>query len=31
VAAPVSPTDTTVPPCNGAGSAASISMHPWAP
>jgi hypothetical protein len=31
VAAPVSPTDITVPPCNGAGSAASISMHPWAP
>ena len=29
VATPFSPTDTTVPPCNGAGSRASISMHPW--
>jgi len=31
VATPFSPTDTTVPPCNGAGSAADIEMHPWAP
>jgi hypothetical protein len=30
VAEPVSPTDTTIPPCNGAGSPASIDMHPWA-
>ncbi|MEO7664916.1 MAG: DUF4232 domain-containing protein [Candidatus Limnocylindrales bacterium] len=31
-AAPVSQTDVTgVPPCNGAGSAASIQMQPWAP
>ena len=30
VATPFSPTDATVPPCNGPGSAASISMHPWA-
>ena len=30
VATPFSPTDATVPPCNGAGSRASISMHPWA-
>ncbi len=30
VATPISPTDTTVPPCNGAGSGSSISMHPWA-
>jgi hypothetical protein len=30
VATPVSPTDTTVPPCNGAGQPASIDMHPWA-
>jgi hypothetical protein len=28
-ATPVSPTDATVPPCNGAGSPASIDMHPW--
>jgi len=31
VANPVSPTDATLPPCNGAGSAASIEMQPWAP
>jgi hypothetical protein len=32
VATPVSPTDATLPPCNGpAGSAGSIEMHPWAP
>ena len=31
VATPFSPTDATVPPCNGAGSRSSISMHPWAP
>jgi hypothetical protein len=31
VAAPLSPTDTTDPPCNGAGSPATIDMHPWAP
>ena len=30
VAAPVSATDVTVPPCNGAGSPATIDMHPWA-
>jgi len=30
VATPVSPTDTTVPPCNGAGQPAVIDMHPWA-
>jgi hypothetical protein len=30
VAKPVSPTDDTTPPCNGAGSPASIDMHPWA-
>jgi hypothetical protein len=30
VAEPVSPTDTTTPPCNGAGSPAAIDMHPWA-
>ena len=30
VATPFSPTDATVPPCNGAGSGASIGMHPWA-
>jgi len=30
VATPFTPTDATVPPCNGAGSPASISMHPWA-
>jgi hypothetical protein len=30
-AAPLTPTDATVPPCNGAGQAATISMHPWAP
>jgi hypothetical protein len=29
VAAPVSPTDATVPPCNGAGSPADIQMQPW--
>lgn len=31
VADPVSPTDVTDPPCNGAGSPASIDMHAWAP
>lgn len=31
VAAPVSPTDLTLPPCNGPTVAATISMHPWAP
>jgi hypothetical protein len=31
VASPVSPTDTTLPPCNGApGSAGDIEMQPWA-
>jgi hypothetical protein len=30
VATPVSPTDTTVPPCNGAGQPAVIDMHAWA-
>ncbi len=30
VARPVSPTDTTTSPCNGAGSPAMIDMHPWA-
>jgi hypothetical protein len=30
VAKAVSPTDTTTPPCNGAGSPATIDMHPWA-
>ena len=32
VATPFSPTDATVPPCNGAaGSAGNIAMHDWAP
>lgn len=32
VATPLSPTDATVPPCNGgSGSAGDISMQPWAP
>ena len=32
VAIPFSPSDTTLPPCNGApGSAGTIDMHPWAP
>ena len=30
VAMPVSPTDATVPPCNGPGSPADIEMQPWA-
>ncbi|MFL5717957.1 MAG: DUF4232 domain-containing protein [Chloroflexota bacterium] len=30
VATPFSPTDATVPPCNGPASPSSISMHPWA-
>jgi hypothetical protein len=30
VATPVSPTDQTLPPCNGPGSPGSIEMHPWA-
>jgi hypothetical protein len=29
VAAPVSPTDLTLPPCNGEAAPATISMHPW--
>ena len=28
-ATPVSPTDTTIPPCNGPGAPAVIDMHPW--
>lgn len=31
VATPFSPTDATIPPCNGAGFAATIEMQPWAP
>lgn len=31
VATPFSPTDATIPPCNGAGFAADIEMQPWAP
>jgi hypothetical protein len=31
VASPYSPTDGTVPPCLGAGAAATIEMQPWAP
>ena len=32
VATPLTSTDTSgLPPCNGAGSAATIDMHPWAP
>ena len=31
LAAPVSPTDVTVPPCLGSGSKADIEMQPWAP
>lgn len=31
VATPFSPTDATVPPCNGPGLPADISMQPWAP
>jgi hypothetical protein len=31
VATPFSPTDATVPPCMGGGSAAVIEMQPWAP
>jgi hypothetical protein len=31
VAEPVSPTDATVPPCNGPGASPTIEMHPWAP
>jgi hypothetical protein len=31
VAKPVSPTDTTTPPCLGPTQPAMISMHPWAP
>jgi Domain of unknown function (DUF4232) len=30
IAAPPSPTDATVPPCNGAGQPAVIGMQPWA-
>jgi hypothetical protein len=29
VASPVSPTDATVPPCNGPGQPADIEMQPW--
>ena len=29
-AVPASPTDATVPPCNGAGASSHIEMHPWA-
>ena len=31
VATPFSPTDATVPPCNGPGMPSDISMQPWAP
>jgi hypothetical protein len=31
VADPAAPDDATVPPCMGAGAAASIDMHAWAP
>ena len=31
VAAPLSPTDLTLPPCNGPSQPATISMHPWSP
>ena len=31
IATPLSPTDATIPPCLGAGSAADIEMQPWAP
>jgi hypothetical protein len=31
IAAPLSPTDTTLPPCLGQGSPGTIDMHPWAP
>ncbi|HEX5823687.1 MAG TPA: DUF4232 domain-containing protein [Candidatus Limnocylindrales bacterium] len=30
VATPLTPTDTTLPPCNGPGSAGTIEMQPWA-
>ena len=30
VAHPLSPTDATLPPCNGPGSPADIEMQPWA-
>ena len=30
IAAPPSPTDVTVPPCNGPGQPAAIGMQPWA-
>lgn len=30
VAAPVSPTDDTLPPCLGSGSAGTVEMQPWA-
>jgi Protein of unknown function (DUF4232) len=29
IAQPYSPTDATVPPCNGPGQPAEIQMHPW--
>ncbi len=31
LARPVTTSDATVPPCNGAGSPATIDMHAWAP
>ena len=31
VAAPLTPDDATVPPCNGSAAPAVIDMHPWAP
>jgi uncharacterized protein DUF4232 len=31
VAAPPTPSDATVPPCNGPGQPAVIGMQPWAP
>ncbi len=31
LADPASPTDATVPPCNGTAAPAVIDMHPWAP
>jgi hypothetical protein len=30
IAAPPTPTDATVPPCNGPGQPAAIGMQPWA-
>ena len=31
IATPATPTDTTLPPCLGAGSAGDIEMQPWSP